>query len=142
MEKRQYAKVAILTIFLLAADQISKFIVLKYETGITSFNKGIAFSIPMSNSVMIFLTPVLLLAFVFFAKKYFDFESFWSIAASALVLAGGLGNFTDRIIKGAVIDFIDVGFWPSFNLADSYLTIAAFVLILFYGKILSKHGTT
>lgn len=33
--------------------------------------------------------------------------------------AGAVGNFIDRVAYGYVVDFIDVGFWPVFNLADS-----------------------
>ncbi len=49
---------------------------------------------------------------------------------AALLLAGVLGNMTDRIWNGAVIDFLDVilpwyGHWPAFNVADSCICIAA-----------------
>jgi signal peptidase II len=47
-----------------------------------------------------------------------------------LLFGGALGNLTDRIFFGAVTDFIDVGFWPSFNLADSANTIGIALLLL------------
>nr|VFK30592.1 MAG: signal peptidase II Aspartic peptidase. MEROPS family A08 [Candidatus Kentron sp. MB]VFK36047.1 MAG: signal peptidase II Aspartic peptidase. MEROPS family A08 [Candidatus Kentron sp. MB] len=54
-------------------------------------------------------------------------------AALALVLGGALGNLWDRITLGAVTDFIDLYYhgwhWPTFNLADSAITLGAFLLL-------------
>jgi signal peptidase II len=52
----------------------------------------------------------------------------------SLILGGAAGNLTDRIIRGYVIDFLDmyVGryHWPAFNVADSALTIGIFLIAL------------
>ena len=60
--------------------------------------------------------------------------------AECLLYAGITGNLIDRIFRGYVIDFLDF-YWktshfPCFNLADSYISIAAFILILmsFFGN--------
>ncbi len=54
--------------------------------------------------------------------------------AFALILAGALGNLLDRIRHGAVTDFIEVHwgphYFPAFNVADSCITIGAFLLLL------------
>jgi signal peptidase II len=54
--------------------------------------------------------------------------------ALALILGGAIGNLIDRIVFGAVIDFVDVhvaGYhWPAFNVADSAITCGAALLIL------------
>jgi signal peptidase II len=59
-------------------------------------------------------------------------EKFLRISLS-LILAGALGNFIDRIFRGYVIDFLDLSFrgwhWPSFNVADSCISIGALMLI-------------
>ena len=51
----------------------------------------------------------------------------------ALILGGAIGNVIDRILHGHVIDFIDVHYagyhWPTFNIADSAITIGAVILI-------------
>ena len=56
----------------------------------------------------------------------------WSLA---LVLGGAIGNLIDRIVRGdgildgSVVDFIDFSFFPTFNVADSAITIGAMLLI-------------
>jgi signal peptidase II len=58
------------------------------------------------------------------------------LVALALVLAGALGNLTDRMFRspgflhGAVVDFVRVGQFPSFNVADSAITIGAVLLVI------------
>ncbi len=47
----------------------------------------------------------------------------------AFVLGGAVGNLIDRLRFGYVVDFIDMRIWPVFNLADSFISIGAFLLI-------------
>jgi signal peptidase II len=57
-----------------------------------------------------------------------------------LILGGALGNLTDRLLRGDillrgyVIDFIDVHVWPVFNLADSAIVVGALLLALFAAR--------
>jgi len=59
-----------------------------------------------------------------------------TVVALSLVLGGALGNLVDRIVRspgvlrGHVVDFIRVGSFPSFNVADSAITVGAILLIL------------
>ncbi|MDR1349169.1 MAG: signal peptidase II [Zoogloeaceae bacterium] len=54
--------------------------------------------------------------------------------ALALIMGGALGNVIDRLLHGAVVDFLDFhlanGHWPAFNLADSGITVGAVLLVL------------
>lgn len=104
-----------------------------------SYNPGVAFSIPIPNLVMIFLAPLLLTALVIIFVRSYSLEHPLAKTALMLVVAGGVGNLASRLARGAVIDFIDFSFWPSFNLADAYLTIGVFLMIAFYGKISKAH---
>lgn len=68
--------------------------------------------------------------------------------ALSLILGGAIGNVLDRLMYGAVVDFIDVHYaywhWPAFNVADSAICIGA-VLIIFgelhksFGKSSQSH---
>ena len=53
--------------------------------------------------------------------------------ACGMMIGGAIGNIVDRIHYGAVIDFIDVHVWPVFNIADSFISLAAcfFIISLF-----------
>ncbi len=52
------------------------------------------------------------------------------ILALSLILGGALGNLIDRLLFGHVIDFIDFRIWPVFNIADSAITVGAFILLI------------
>ena len=49
---------------------------------------------------------------------------------NALAVSRALGNFTDRVLTGAVVDFIDFRFFPIFNFADSFIVIGGALLIV------------
>ena len=56
------------------------------------------------------------------------------LAGLSLILGGALGNLADRVangpwLSGAVTDFIDLSFWPNFNVADSAITVGVGVLL-------------
>jgi signal peptidase II len=58
------------------------------------------------------------------------------VVALAFVLGGAIGNLLDRLfrspgfLRGAVVDFVHVGDWPTFNVADSAITIGAVLVIV------------
>jgi signal peptidase II len=53
----------------------------------------------------------------------------WQTVAIGLIGGGALGNLLDRVRLGHVIDFLSVGPWPNFNIADSAITVGVLVLI-------------
>jgi signal peptidase II len=53
----------------------------------------------------------------------------WNDAVLGLILGGTIGNGYDRIVYGTVTDFVNVHFWPVFNLADSAISIGVLLLI-------------
>jgi signal peptidase II len=85
------------------------------------------------------LTPLLaigaIVASIFLARAVDRARDPIVVAGLILVLGGALGNFTDRIVRppgvmrGYVIDFVRVGSFPVFNVADSCITIGAVLLI-------------
>lgn len=143
--------IATRTMILLLLDQVSKhfshsgqeaYWLLEDQVGVSpTLNPGIAFSLPVSTDITIPLAIVL----IFYTTLIFDKGLLkgnlakWSYC---LLLAGTLGNTIDRIHIGAVIDFIKISDWPTFNLADTYLTIAllAFMMMQFR-KGVSAHSS-
>ena len=125
--------IAILTLLLILSDQATKLLATKYLS--ISKNTGIAFGIPIPQPVLTSLTVAMLIILLYFIKKEIDLKKHFSQILTAAILAGGLSNLSDRLYHGYVIDFIDVPYWPSFNLADIYITIGILLLIIFYGKL-------
>ena len=101
-------------------------------------NEGVAFGLGGDiSAVLIGVTVVLLVGLlVYLATRSGEQRLVW--LAGALLVGGALGNLADRVRDGAVIDFIDLPLWPTFNLADT--AIVAGVLLLFLGIERSQTG--
>ena len=106
-------------------------------------NTGAAFSIFTSaNSNRLFiLISFLTLAGLLIAHARGHFSERLGKVALALLIAGILGNLTDRLLHGHVIDFLLFRFgtlpippWPAFNVADSCICIAAGLFVLYSFK--------
>ena len=67
---------------------------------------------------------------IYFYRSYALSNPFLRLAI-ALLLGGAIGNLIDRIRLGAVIDFVDVGPWPIFNIADSAITVGIAIIVIF-----------
>lgn len=61
-----------------------------------------------------------------------------AVLAIGLILGGALGNLADRATRGAVVDFISLPHWPTFNLADAAITLGVALLAL--GALRSNAG--
>ena len=101
------------------------------------FNPGAAFSFLAQSSgwQRWFFTALGLLAciyIVYMLRKHQD-ERLLCVALS-LILGGAAGNLIDRLMHGAVVDFIDLHYanwhWPAFNVADSAICIGAVLIIV------------
>ncbi len=96
-------------------------------------NTGIAFGLFKERGIL-FLIVSLIAILVFGWLLYLEAKkqtlSLPSAVAFSLIIAGAIGNFIDRLRFGFVIDFIDFRIWPVFNIADTAITIGAFILII------------
>jgi signal peptidase II len=92
-------------------------------------NSGIAFGLfPTATSVVIFLTAVAVTwMLVFFGRSGARHPVL--PMALGLLLGGSLSNLVDRVRLGHVTDFLDLRFWPAFNLADAFIVGGVAVLI-------------
>lgn len=55
-------------------------------------------------------------------------ENIWIRISLGLQLGGAMGNLLDRLTRGYVVDFVDVGFWPIFNIADISIVMGVGIL--------------
>ena len=140
------AVVAAIVVVIVAADQATKAIAVAHwsvvarpiiGTHVQLFvtrNSGSAFS-RFQN-----LTPLLALGAIvitiFLARAARNATDSVTLYALVLLLGGALGNLSDRFfrspgfMRGHVVDFVSIGWWPVFNLADSCVTIGAVLLIV------------
>jgi signal peptidase II len=93
-------------------------------------NSGIAFGFFTSaTAVVIGLTALAVLwMLVYFARHGARHPVI--PAALGLLIGGSLSNLVDRVRLGHVTDFIDFGWWPAFNLADSFIVIGVAMLLV------------
>lgn len=133
---------------IMLADQLTKFAILQSFTvnkvvELTSFfnlvlvhNRGAAFSFlsdaaGWQRGLFIVIALVAAVWIIFLLHRHRQ-QTLFCLALS-LVLAGALGNVIDRILFGAVVDFLDFhayGYhWPAFNVADSAITCGAALLV-------------
>ncbi len=90
-------------------------------------NTGTAFGLLKSAGIVFTVVALLVSGYLILKHKEYDKRL---QPALGLVLGGALGNVVDRFMYGAVVDFIDLRFWPVFNIADSAITIAIILLII------------
>ncbi|MCC2378378.1 lipoprotein signal peptidase LspA [Bacillus wiedmannii] len=137
----------VIALFVIAIDQISKWLIVKnMELGtsiplidnvlyITSHrNRGAAWGI-LENKMWFFyiITVVFVVFIVIYMQKYAKTDKLLGISLG-LILGGAIGNFIDRVFRQEVVDFIHVYIfsynYPVFNIADSALCIGVVLIII------------
>jgi signal peptidase II len=93
-------------------------------------NSGIAFGLFSSaTSIVIALTGIAVGCLVLFFARSGRRHPLLPVALG-LVLGGSVSNLLDRVRLGYVTDFLDFAYWPSFNLADSFIVVGVGLLFL------------
>ena len=91
-------------------------------------NTGAAFGIfPNGGGVFALIAVVVVVVIVVYYRNLPSGNWFVRVALG-LQLAGALGNLVDRLRFGYVTDFVDIGFWPVFNVADSSIVVGVALL--------------
>jgi signal peptidase II len=138
-----------------ALDQLSKWIIVAHvmnppvQIEVTSFfnlvlthNRGVSFGMFAAGSELgkWILVGLALMISGFLVRWLFQSSSPFSIIALGLILGGAVGNVIDRVLIGAVVDFLDFHafgtHWPAFNVADTTIFLGAAGLIFesFFSK--------
>lgn len=116
------------------------------------FNEGGAFSTRLGSTYFYSFASIVVMIIVIVVLYRDSGKNRWMDIALALVLGGALGNLTDRMRFGAVVDFIDIDFpdidipagkvlfldfpgyqldrWPVFNVADSAVSVGMVLLVI------------
>jgi signal peptidase II len=137
----QWAGLAAIALAAVAADQLTKHIVtghLALDEGIHVAgpfwihhvqNSGIAFGLFASATPVVIVLTTIAIAWMlgFFARSGARHPVL--PVALGLVIGGSVSNLVDRVRLGYVTDFVDLRYWPAFNLADSFIVIGVAILL-------------
>ncbi|MCH8826797.1 MAG: signal peptidase II [Chloroflexi bacterium] len=100
-------------------------------------NSGTAFGLLRNQTVFLIVASFIAVGFlVYFYRTHAIVRPVLRLSIG-LQLGGAFGNLLDRLTAGVVVDFIDVGWWPIFNLADSSIVVGITILVvtlLFFDK--------
>lgn len=143
---RTYFFLAIFSLPLIALDQYTKWLIrtnlsigetwmplqrlAPYARFVYWHNTGVAFGMFQNGGMILaILSALVALGIIFYFPRVPDND--WTLRiAMGLMLTGAVGNLIDRLTIGYVTDFISVGTFPVFNVADSCITIGVLVMIL------------
>jgi signal peptidase II len=138
---RQWASLAIVVAAAVGADQLTKQIVsselwLGEKVAVVGpfsihhvQNSGIAFGLFSNATVVVSILTALAVGWMvlFFARSGARHPVL--PVGLGLVIGGSLSNLVDRVRLGHVTDFLDLTFWPAFNLADTFIVVGVAVLL-------------
>jgi signal peptidase II len=141
-------------LMVVVADQLSKLWIRSnllegqslFEAGffkiIRGYNTGAVFGLFQGQSfiltIIAFVGVIVLLLYAYlFNRRSSLLDNMLSRIGIGLVLGGAIGNLIDRLCFGGVTDFISVGWWPAFNIADSAIVVGVIIFaysLLFLAK--------
>ena len=114
-------------------DLVGDVVQLRYTT-----NSGGAFSLLTGAPLFFGIMAMVIIGGIVYASR--RAQPLSMLVILGLILGGALGNLTDRLLRGdallrgEVVDFIKVGIWPVFNLADSCVVVGGILLAIFLGR--------
>ncbi len=118
-------------LFVISLDQLTKFLV--EDLSFVVKNTGAGFGILQGQQSILIWISFFVIGLIFFCYDKIPANKYVQLSVG-FILGGTIGNLIDRIRLDYVIDFIDLKFWPSFNIADSALTIGTLILIIYLIK--------
>lgn len=109
-------------------------------------NTGASFGIFPEHTIVLAVisavTALLVLWLGLFMNRHFDFlRSRLSLIALGMMLGGIVGNFIDRAFIGYVTDFLKMGTWPDYNIADASAVVGSIVLaVILFRSAMNEHS--
>lgn len=106
------------------------------------YNRGVAFSLgaDLSPWIVITATGLIIAALIWYTVSSAPSMTALSRTGAALLLGGAAGNFVDRLDGQGVVDYLHSGWFPTFNLADVFVTTGVALLVL--GTIIPRRTST
>lgn len=92
-------------------------------------NTGTAFGLFPNATLLLIIASIVAIGFLVYFYRAHALPRPILRVAIGLQLGGAFGNLLDRVTVGAVTDFIDIGWWPIFNIADSSIVVGMTILV-------------
>jgi len=94
------------------------------------YNSGAAFGMFQNGNMVFTMLAFIVIVAIIYYYPHVESEDWTLKLAMGLQLAGAAGNLIDRLMMGKVTDFISIGTFPVFNVADSSISVGVAVLLL------------
>jgi len=91
-------------------------------------NRGAAFGLLQDQSLFFLIVGGLVVAGILIGQRFVPSHRTTLAVCLGMQLGGALGNMLDRVRFGHVFDFVDLTFWPVFNIADSAIVVGVGIL--------------
>lgn len=91
-------------------------------------NRGAAFGLLQDQSLFFVLVGILVVAGILIGQRFVPAHQTALAVCLGMQLGGATGNMLDRLRYGHVFDFVDLTFWPVFNVADSAIVVGVAIL--------------
>ncbi len=101
-----------------------------YARFVNWHNSGAAFGMFQNGNMVFTVLAFIVIGAIIYYYPHVELEDWTLKLAMGLQLGGAAGNLIDRLIMGKVTDFISVGVFPVFNIADSSISIGVVVLLI------------
>jgi signal peptidase II len=146
--RKKYSILLIITFVVVALDQWTKWLVRTNLSLNTSWlpesldwlspyarityiqNKGASFGLFQDGKVVLSILAVLVIIAAVYYVLTVDFADDWMLTAAGLYIGGAIGNLIDRLTIGSVTDFVSVGTFYIFNVADASINVSVAMLLL------------
>lgn len=101
-----------------------------------AYNSGVAFSLgaKLPLTVIVAITAAITIALAAYAWRRAPHAAWVERIAGGFVIGGAMANVVDRARDGVVTDYLHTGWWPTFNLADTFLVTGSLVLALVHAR--------
>ena len=97
-------------------------------------NYFIAFSLPLSGSILTVFIGALILILLYSCLILIKKQEYGQASCLTFIIFGAISNVVDRIKYGFVIDYLDLKYFTVFNIADSMIVIGAVLLVILNKK--------
>lgn len=138
------ALILVLSAVLVVVDQIIKYFVVQYLVPVGSVtvidnlislvyveNRGAAFGIFQNNVWLFVIITILMIGIFMYVLVSGKLKGKLFVAATILIIGGGIGNLLDRIFRGFVVDYFSLSFFPPVcNFADYCITVGAVLFVI------------